>query len=74
MADICDVCGEALDEDNFVSCRLCGRKFHMPWSVEAKVPRCGHVWFDRNSNAMAFVCNFCVEERPDLRELIVETD
>jgi len=74
LADTCDVCGEPLDDKNFSRCRLCGRKFHMPWSAAANVPKCGRVWFERPSNAMAFACNFCVEEKPELRELLVDTD
>lgn len=74
MEEICDVCGQPLDEKNVSRCRLCGRKFHMAWSVDAQIQNCGHVWFDKLSNGMAFACKFCVDENPDLRELIVDME
>ncbi len=46
MAEICDVCGEPLDEDNVSRCLICGGKFHMAWSIDAPVKNCGQTWFE----------------------------
>lgn len=74
MEEICEVCGQPLDEKNVSRCRLCGRKFHMAWSVDAHIQNCGHVWFDKRSGAMAFACNICIAENPELKELIVDME
>ena len=46
----------------------------MAWSVDAEIQNCGHVWFDKASSGMAFACNICVGENPELSELIVDTE
>ena len=74
MEDLCHVCGKPLDEQNTSQCRLCGRKFHLAWSVDAGIENWGHVWFDTRSCGMAFACKCCIDENPELRELIVETE
>ena len=74
MEEICDVCGLPLDEKNVSRCRLCGRKFHMAWSVDAEIQNCGQVWFDKASSGMAFACNICIAENPELSEFIVDTE
>lgn len=73
MEDLCHVCEKILDQCNLAQCQLCGRRFHLAWSVDAETQNCGHVWFDRRSCGMAFACKCCVDENPALRELIVET-
>ncbi|MDY6918461.1 MAG: hypothetical protein SVP26_11105 [Chloroflexota bacterium] len=73
MEETCDVCGKPLDDKNYARCRICGRKFHMAWSVDADVENCGCVWFNNQSCGMAFACRSCIDEKPELKELIVDT-
>jgi uncharacterized Zn finger protein (UPF0148 family) len=34
LAETCDVCGKPLGEENVSRCLICGRRFHMTWSIE----------------------------------------
>jgi len=69
----CEVCGGPLDEENVSRCRLCGRKFHMAWSVHAPVENCGRVWFNEMACSMGFICNICVAENPQLSGSLIDT-
>lgn len=69
----CEVCGDPLDQENVSRCRLCGRRFHMAWSIDAPVGNCGRVWFQEMACSMGFVCNICVDENPQLRESLIDT-
>jgi len=70
----CEVCGEPLDEENVSRCILCGRRFHMAWSIHAAVENCGHVWFKEMACSMGFVCNICAAENPQLSESLIDTE
>jgi len=72
LEEMCDVCGVPLDEENVSRCFLCGRRFHMAWSVHAQVNNCGRVWFDEMSCGMGFVCNICVAENPQLSQSLID--
>ena len=74
MEDICEICGQPLDDNNSSRCALCGRRFHMAWSVNAEVQQCGQIWFDPISGGMGFVCNICVDEHPEMGNFIFNTE
>ncbi len=46
MAEVCDVCGEPLDENNVSCCLICGGRFHMAWFIDVPVKNCGQAWFE----------------------------
>ena len=72
LDEICDVCGGALDEENISRCTLCGRKFHMAWSIDAQVPNCGLVFSNDVSCTIGFVCNICLSEHPELSQSTID--
>ena len=72
MDEICDVCGGALDEENVSRCYLCGRKFHMAWSIDAQVQNCGRVWFSEMHCSIAFVCSICLAQNPQLSQSLID--
>ena len=72
MSEICEVCGQALDDDNVARCMSCGRRFHLAWSTSAPVKNCGRVIFDMRSSAMDFVCNTCMNTYPEIKEAAIE--
>jgi hypothetical protein len=72
MAEICEVCGQALDDDNVSRCVSCGRRFHMAWSTTAPVKNCGRVIFDVRSSGMGFVCNTCINAHPEIKEAAID--
>lgn len=74
MEEVCGVCGEPLDEENASRCVLCGRRFHMAWSIHAPVSNCGRVWFNDMACRIAFVCNICIAENPQLGGSLTDTE
>ena len=72
LEEICDVCGECLDEENASHCSLCGRKFHMAWSIQADVKACGRIWVNDMHCGIGFVCDICLTEYPELSHSIIE--
>jgi len=72
MAEICEVCGQDLDDDNVARCMSCGSRFHLAWSTKAPVKNCGRVIFDMRSSAMDFVCNTCMNTYPEIKEAAIE--
>lgn len=72
MPDICEVCGQELDEDNAARCMSCGRRFHLAWSTDAPVNNCGKVVFDMLSSGMSFVCNICLDAHPEIKGMAIE--
>jgi len=73
LSEICEVCGEPLDEENVSSCILCGRRFHMAWSIDASVEDCGRIWFYEQACSIGFVCNTCINENPQIKESLIDT-
>ena len=73
MEERCEVCGEPLDEEKVSRCTLCGRRFHMAWSVNDPVENCGRVWFNETACSMGFVCNICAAENPHLSGSLIDT-
>ena len=74
MKERCEVCGEPLDEENVSRCLLCGRGFHMAWSIHAAMENCGRIWFNEMACSLGFVCNICVAENPQLSETLIVTE
>ena len=72
LDEVCDVCREVLDEENVSRCTLCGRRFHMAWSSDAQVQNCGRVWFSEMHCSMAFACNICLAEHPELSQSAID--
>lgn len=72
MEEICDVCGQPLDEENVARCALCGRRFHLAWSIHAQVENCGRVCFDNRSWSMVFVCHPCLAQHPELSQSLMD--
>jgi len=72
LEETCDVCGGCLDEENISRCSLCGRKFHMAWSVHAEVKNCGRVFNHEILCAIGFVCNTCLAQNPELSQSIID--
>ena len=72
MEESCDVCGGCLDEENVSRCSLCGRKFHMAWSIHAEVKNCGHVFSNEIRCAIGFVCDTCLAHNPELSWSIID--
>ena len=72
LEDICDVCGKPLDEENVSRCLICGRRFHMAWSTDAPVENCGRAFFDERSSALAFICNPCADENPEIGGSLID--
>ncbi|MCK5653631.1 MAG: hypothetical protein KAH98_00675 [Dehalococcoidia bacterium] len=73
MAEICDVCGEPLDENNVSRCRICGGRFYMAWSIDAPVEKCGQAWFEERSCSLGFICAPCINENPQIRRSLIDT-
>ena len=74
LAELCEVCGEPLDEENVSRCLICGRRFHMAWSNNAPVENCGQIWFNELACSIGFVCNLCVDEHPELKGALIDTE
>ena len=74
MAEICNVCGESLDEENVSRCMICGCRFHMAWSIDALVENCGQAWFNERSYSLGFICNNCIYENHRLKGSVIETE
>lgn len=74
MEERCDVCGKPLDEDNVSRCFLCGRRFHMAWSVQAQVENCRRIWINQMHCSIGFVCNVCVVENPQLAPSLLDME
>lgn len=72
LEELCGVCGEPLDEKNVSCCSLCGRKFHMAWSIDAEVRNCGRVYSDDVRCAIGFACNICLSEHPELGQSSID--
>lgn len=72
MGENCDICQRPFDGGDISRCTLCGKRFHMAWSVDTNMENCGYVWFNRSSCGMAFACKTCVAANPALQNAIVE--
>ncbi len=74
MEELCGVCGQPLDQENVARCFLCGQRFHMAWSIHAEMENCGRVFFNDAHCTMAFVCNVCLAQNPQLSQSLIDME
>ena len=70
----CGVCGGPLDGENVSRCLVCGRRFHMAWSVDATVENCGQIWVEPISSGIGFICNACLDAHPELKGSVIQPE
>jgi len=46
----------------------------MAWSNNAPVENCGQIWFNELACSIGFVCNLCVDEHPELKGALIDTE
>jgi len=73
-SELCGVCGEPLDDQNVSRCLVCGRRFHMAWSVDAAVDNCGQIWVEPISSGIGFICNACLDAHPELKDSVIQPE
>lgn len=74
LSESCGVCGKPLDDANVSRCLVCGRRFHMAWSIDAPVENCGQIWVHPMSSGVGFVCNSCIDEHPELKDTVMQPE
>ena len=60
-AQVCIVCGEAVDASNLSVCNSCGQPFHLNPRNDRPGKDCGAVWIDEQYLALEFACQRCLD-------------
>lgn len=60
MAEVCRVCGEAVNEGNSAICNGCGQRYHLRLRQDSPGKDCGEVWVNEDFLALEFGCSVCL--------------